>query len=84
MQIAMLTFDGFNELDSFIAAGILNRMSASGWKAYITTPTPLVTSMHDVTIHRERDFDFAKHSGAVIVWSGVRTREIAQDSPALI
>ncbi|MFA0372869.1 AraC family transcriptional regulator, partial [Vibrio sp. 10N.222.54.F6] len=24
MDIAVLTFDGFNELDSFIAAGILN------------------------------------------------------------
>lgn len=24
MQIAVLTFDGFNELDSFVTAGILN------------------------------------------------------------
>ena len=31
MQIAILTFDGFNELDSFIAAGILNRMRGQGW-----------------------------------------------------
>lgn len=30
MQIAVLTFDGFNELDSFIAAGILNRLKAMG------------------------------------------------------
>jgi hypothetical protein len=29
MQIAILTFDGFNELDSFITAGILNRMSVN-------------------------------------------------------
>ena len=44
MQIAILTFDGFNELDSFIAAGILNRMSVQGWKAHISTPTPTVSS----------------------------------------
>ncbi len=25
MQIAVLTFDGFNELDSFVASSILNR-----------------------------------------------------------
>ncbi|MFH4496249.1 AraC family transcriptional regulator, partial [Vibrio alginolyticus] len=31
MDIAVLTFDGFNELDSFIAAGILNRMKDVGW-----------------------------------------------------
>jgi hypothetical protein len=27
MQIAVLTFDGFNELDSFVAAAILNRLA---------------------------------------------------------
>jgi len=30
INIAILTFDGFNELDSFIAAGILNRMKSAG------------------------------------------------------
>ena len=28
MRIAILTFDGFNELDSFIALGLLNRLLA--------------------------------------------------------
>jgi transcriptional regulator GlxA family with amidase domain len=83
MQIAILTFDGFNELDSFIAAGILNRMSAQGWKAHITTPTPAVTSMNGVTIQGERGLDFARQADAVIVGSGIRTREIAQDSELL-
>lgn len=83
MQIAILTFDGFNELDSFIAAGILNRMSVQGWKAHITTPTPTVTSMNGVTIQGERGLDFARQADAVIVGSGIRTREIAQDSQFL-
>ena len=48
MQIAVLTFDGFNELDSFIAAHILNRMKAKGWAEHITSPTPEVTSMNGV------------------------------------
>lgn len=30
MQIAVLTFDGFNELDSFVAAAILNRLRPHG------------------------------------------------------
>ena len=30
MNVAILTFEGFNELDSFIAAGILNRMKDQG------------------------------------------------------
>jgi len=83
MQIAILTFDGFNELDSFIAAGILNRLKPKGWKAYITSPTPIVTSMNGVAIHTERDLEFAASADAVIIGSGVKTREIAQDAELL-
>jgi len=50
VQIAVLTLDGFNELDSFIAASILNRMRSKGWKAHITSPTEQVTSMNGVTV----------------------------------
>ncbi|WP_324076946.1 MAG: DJ-1/PfpI family protein [Erythrobacter sp.] len=83
MQIAVLTFDGFNELDSFIAAGILNRMKPKGWGAYITSPTEQVTSMNGVTVTRQRPLSFAKEADAVLIGSGIKTREIATD-PALI
>ena len=83
MQIAIVTFDGFNELDSFIAAGILNRMTAKGWKAHITSPAPRVTSMNGVTIEAERDLEFAGRADAVIIGSGSRTREIVQDHDLL-
>ena len=29
-QVAVVTFDGFNELDSFVAASIVNRARAAG------------------------------------------------------
>jgi transcriptional regulator GlxA family with amidase domain len=83
MQIAVLTFDGFNELDSFIAAGILNRLKAQGWGAFITSPTPEVTSMNGVTIQRQRPLEFALEADAVLIGSGVKTREIAQDAGLL-
>ena len=83
MQIAILTFEGFNELDSFIAAGILNRMKDKGWKAHITSPTPRVTSMNGVTVEAERDLEFAARADAVLIGSGVKTREIAQDQALL-
>jgi hypothetical protein len=38
MQVAVVTFDGFNEIDSFVAAHILNRLRPKGWKAFITSP----------------------------------------------
>lgn len=83
MQIAVLTLDGFNELDSFIAASILNRMKPQGWAAQITCPTPEVTSMAGVTIQRQRPLEFLAEADAVLIGSGVRTREYAADSAFL-
>lgn len=83
MQIAVLTFDGYNELDSFIAAAMLNRMRAQGWTAHITSPTEQVTSMSGVTVTRQRPLDFAQQADAVLIGSGIRTREIAADAALL-
>ncbi|KQM58822.1 MULTISPECIES: DJ-1/PfpI family protein [unclassified Sphingomonas] len=83
MQIAVLTFDGFNELDSFIAAGILNRMRPQGWNAWITSPTEEVTSMNGVTVRRQRPIAFAQEADAVLIGSGIATREIATDAALL-
>ena len=83
MQIAVLTFDGFNELDSFIAAGILNRMKAKGWAAHITSPSASVTSMNGVTVQAQRPLEFAGHADAVLIGSGIKTREIAADQGLL-
>jgi transcriptional regulator GlxA family with amidase domain len=83
MQIAVLTFDGFNELDSFVAAAILNRMKPHGWAAYITSPMPEVTSLNGVTIRRQQPLEFAAEADAVLIGSGIKTREIAAD-PAML
>lgn len=79
MQIAVLTFDGFNELDSFVAAAIINRMKPYGWAAHITSPTERVTSMNGVVVERQRPLEFASEADAVIIGSGIKTREIAAD-----
>jgi transcriptional regulator GlxA family with amidase domain len=83
VQIAVLTFDGFNELDSFVAAAILNRMKPKGWAAYITSPAPEVTSMGGVTVRRQQPLEFAREADAVIIGSGIKTREIAEDADLL-
>ena len=54
-HIAILTFEGFNELDSLIAYGMLSRISLLGdadWRVSIASPTPRVTSMNGLTIAR--------------------------------
>ena len=83
MRVAILTFDGFNELDSFIALGLLNRLGAHGWKAEITSPSAQVTSMNGVTVQAQRPLEFANEADAVIFGSGIYTRAVAQNSALL-
>jgi transcriptional regulator GlxA family with amidase domain len=83
MRIAVLTFDGFNEIDSFVAASILNRVKRPGWKAEITAPSPTVTSMNGVCVQRQQPLEFARAADVVIIGSGRKTREIVGD-PAIM
>ena len=83
MNIAILTFDGFNELDSFIALGILNRMKEFGWNIQITSPTKYVTSMNGVTIQAQQKLEFANSADVVLFGSGIYTRDIAKDETIL-
>ncbi|MEV0800725.1 DJ-1/PfpI family protein [Kribbella sp. NPDC050281] len=80
MHIAILTFDGYNELDSLIALGILNRVSAPGWRVSIAGPTPRVRSMNGVTIDATIDLDEACTADAVVVGSGRQTREVVENA----
>ena len=79
MHLAILTFDGFNELDSLIALGILNRAGGKDWRVSIASPTPTITSMNGVVLHSSATLAEAVAADAVIVGSGVRTREVVND-----
>lgn len=79
MHIAIVTFDGFNELDSLIALGILNRIKRPGWRVALASPSEMVTSMNGVWLYRQACLDELEFCDAVLVGSGIRTREVAQD-----
>jgi transcriptional regulator GlxA family with amidase domain len=81
MRIAIVTFDGFNELDAFIALGLLN--GVTGWKAEITSPATYVSSMGGVTVQAQRPLAFANDADAVVFGSGLYHRAIAQHSALL-
>jgi len=83
MHIAILTFDGFNELDSLIALGVLNRIKKPGWRVSLCCPTPEVTSMNGVTVRAQSLLEDARLADAVVVGSGVKTREVVA-SPELM
>jgi transcriptional regulator GlxA family with amidase domain len=83
MQIAIVTFEGFNEIDIFVVLSILNRVRAPNWKAEITAPTPSLTSMNGVRIERQQPLSFARSADVVLVGSGKGVREVVTD-PAIL
>jgi len=80
MKIAIMTFDGFNELDSFVASAILNRIQLPGWKAEIVAPTETVTSMNGVQVRAQQPLSFANEADVVLFGSGIKSREISQNA----
>ena len=80
MLISILTFQGFNELDSLIAFGILNRIKKPEWKVNICCPEDQVTSMNGVTVIAQSRLEDIPHSDAVIIGSGILTRDIVKDN----
>jgi hypothetical protein len=65
MHIAILTFDGFNELDSLVALGILNRVKKPGWRVSIASPTTHVRSMNGVAMEAQASLREASAADAV-------------------
>ena len=80
MHIAILTFDGFNELDSLIALGILCRVRKPDWRVTLACPTPTVTSMNGVTVHAQASLAESCAADAIIIGSGIETRAIANNA----
>ena len=78
MRIAVLTFEGFNELDSFVASSMLNRVKSL--QALIVCPTERVASMNGVVVQSQASLSFAREADAVIVGSGRGTRDVVRDS----
>src|ERR1700676_5804308 len=75
MHIAILTFEGFNELDSLIALGILNRVRKPNWRVSIASPAGRVRSMNGVVLEAQASLSEVTEADAVIVGSGMQTRE---------
>lgn len=82
-RIAVVTMDGFNAIDSFVNAHILARVARSDWTVSIAAPAPEVTSMDGVTIRAQMSLEELPDADAVIVGSGIRTREYAADADFL-
>ena len=83
MHIAIVTAQGFNELDSFIALGILNRVKRNAWRVSICAPSDAVTSMNGVTVQAQCRLADARSADVVLFGSGTQTREFVADADNL-
>ena len=59
MNIAILTFEGFNEIDSFVSHHILTRVNIEDWKVAIACPSETVTSTGGIRISAQQPLEFA-------------------------
>ncbi|MFP3564915.1 DJ-1/PfpI family protein [Paraburkholderia sp. SIMBA_030] len=80
MHIAILTFEGFNELDSLIALNILNRVKKPGWRVSIASPADRVRSMNGVVLEAQASLNDACQADVVLVGSGTKTRDVVADA----
>lgn len=79
-RVAIVTFDGFNELDSFVALGMLNRLRPHGFTAEITGPGLKLTSMNGVSVDVQQPLEFANEAEVVLFGSGIYTRAVAENA----
>jgi transcriptional regulator GlxA family with amidase domain len=80
MHIAIITFEGFNEIDSLVPLGILNRVKRPGWRVSIASPSPRIRSMNGVVLEAQASLREASSADAVIMGSGMKTREVVADT----
>jgi transcriptional regulator GlxA family with amidase domain len=80
VRVAIVTFDGFNEIDSLVALHMLNRMRPHGWRAEIVGPTYSVTSMNGLVVHTQGPLGVATCADVVLFGSGIGGRQAARDA----
>ena len=79
-SVAIVTLEGFNELDSFIASAMINRVRQPELKALIVCPAGRVSSMNGVVVHAQAPLSFVREADAVIVGSGIHTRDVVKNA----
>jgi transcriptional regulator GlxA family with amidase domain len=83
MKVAIITLQEFNELDSFIASALLNRVRVEGWQVQLCCPDPQVTSMNGVKIEAQQPIEYANEADIVLFGSGMKTADYAADEAFL-
>lgn len=70
MDVVIVAFDGFTDIDVFLPWDLLTRVDTPGWRVAIVAQTPRVRSIGGLTIDAHGALEDAAEARAVIVASG--------------
>ena len=83
MRVAVVAFDGFDELDCCLLLGLVNRLAPLGWKAEIASPSTTPTSQNGLTLQAAQPLEFANEADAVLFAGGLYARAVAGDAAVI-
>lgn len=83
IRVAIVAFDGFNELDSFIALNLLGRVREHNVTAEIVAPQDAIPSMNGVRSTNVRPLEWSHDADAVLLGSGKGTRDAVGDEAVM-
>lgn len=78
-KVAIVTLEGFNEIDSLLAYSMLNRLKDNGLVAEIVSPSSKVTSMNGLVIEAHQNLSRLNEYDAVLIGSGNKTKAFSED-----
>jgi transcriptional regulator GlxA family with amidase domain len=74
MRVALIAYNGFNELDVFANFYLLNRLQrvvpSARIDAFLVLPEPAAQSMYQVRVEAQRSLAFVREADAVVITSG--------------
>lgn len=78
MRVALVVFDGFDEIDAFVPLGLLARLAPLGWQVQLAGPVARATSMNGVSVELQQPLAFANRADAVLFGANLYARAIAE------
>lgn len=82
-RVALVCFDGFQELDAFIPLALLNQLRPRGWSAELCGPGTMLSSLHGLQQPLQRPLEWANEAEAVLFVGGLYNRAVAENSALL-
>jgi len=77
MRVAIVTFDGFSELDSVLTLALINQLRPHGVMAELCGPPGPLSSMNGLQVQAPHTLEFAARADAVLFAGGLYSRAVA-------